>query len=560
LQTNGSISDRFIKHPDGTMSAVWTTLCPGGASATDRGTGYNYFDGTSWLPSVCERIEPTQRSGFPNIGVTTSSKEIVLAHSSTVGGMLLTYRLTKGTGSWIEDGTSLGQFPDDTWAKMVIGGSDSMTVHAIWNASGISINEYCGQLGPIVYSRSTDGGVTWPILRQCIAELDTPFYLGFGADRYSIDAQGDSVAIVAGDWTTDMVLLKSTDNGDTWTKQIIYQFPFPNYDETAGIIDTNADGTADIIAVPNGDGQVAYDNNGMLHVVFSKVFITDDVETDAAGFFPTDDAGIWYWNESMATDSAMLIAAAEDFNNNDSLDVPVSTTSHTGVGVYNGGLSLMPTIGFDPNNNIFVTYATYNELADTSVYLSGRRHVYVIASFDGAQNWTVPLNVVPSSAEGGDGEFQEAVFSCMAEVVDENVHIIYQRDEAPGHSLSGDTEQAAWNSNPSNIIYVSVAMSELTGTPSVNSTSFFVSQNMPNPANDQTQINVSLTSASEIKINVLDLAGRLLLSTPSNNYGAGSHLLTIDCSKLSSGVYLYEVSAGDEKWINTDIQMTTNNG
>lgn len=548
LQTNRSISNRFLRNSDGTMSAIWTTLCEGGISSTDRGTGYNYYDGSAWLPADCHKIEPLNRAGFPNIAITSTGKEVVLAHSSTNLGMLLTSRPAKGTGAWTEDPTILGNFPDDTWSKMVAGGADGNSLHAIWNASGVSSNEYCGQLSPVVYSRSLDQGVTWPILRQCLALIDTPFYLGFSAEDYSIDTHGDSVAILVGDWTTDLVLLKSADNGDTWTKQIILEFYQPLYDELTMTIDTDADGTADIIPVPDGDGRVYFDNNGMIHVVFSEVFISDLDDASGVGYYPDADGGIWYWNESMGAGAPVLIAAAEDLNGDGILNYPVGSAAgdYYGSGTYGGGLSIQPTMGFDASNNMFVSYATYDETADTLLG-AGHRHVYVIGSYDGGVSWSAPFDIVPTIAEGGDGEFQEAVFACMAKRVDGDIHIIYQRDQGPGHSLSNLPTEVEWNTAPSDIVYVAVTQGDLTSTGIISSVSFSVSQNLPNPVNGQTIFNVTLPKASQVGVRVIDVVGQDVFALKTSNYSSGQHAINLDCSKLTAGVYFYEVTAGNEK-------------
>lgn len=46
-QSNASIPNRIYLYPDGTIGAIWTrsVLEP---TFTDRGAGYNYFDGTEW--------------------------------------------------------------------------------------------------------------------------------------------------------------------------------------------------------------------------------------------------------------------------------------------------------------------------------------------------------------------------------------------------------------------------------------------------------------------------------------------------------------------------------
>lgn len=547
VQTNRAMGDRIVNNPDGTLSAVWTTLCPPDATA-ERGTGYNYFDGTAWLPADCHRIEPTQRTGFTNIAVTATGKELVMAHSSTAPGMLLTYRPTKGTGPWIEDPTALGNFADDTWAKMAVGGSDGQTVHAIWNATGISTTfQKCGQLGPVVYSRSTDNGVTWPVLRACIDLIDSSFYFAFSADDYAIDAQGNNVAILVSDWTTDLILLKSTDNGDTWTKQILYQFPIPQYDDVNNVIDTNSDGIVDTIPVPNGDGRVVFDNNGMIHVVYSEVFILDDDITGGVSYYPTVDGGIWHWDESMGNNPAVMIAAAEDLNSDGILGLPVINPSGYGAGIYVGGLSLQPTIGFDAENNMFVTYATFDESADTLLG-AGHRHIFVIASYDGGQTWTTPLDIVPTAAEGGDGEFQEAIYPSMAQVVDDEIHIVYQRDYGPGVFVNNtDPAESGWNAEPSEIVYAGVIKGELTSAGTIGIASLKVSQNIPNPATDQTIIRVTLPVNADVTVDVYDVLGQKVLGIPSSNYSGGEHSFKIDCSRLNQGVYFYEVSAGNEK-------------
>jgi hypothetical protein len=454
LQTNRSIGNRFLRNSDGTLCATWTTLCPGGISTFDRGTGYNYFDGSSWLPADCHKVEPTSRTGWPNIGVTSTGKEVLISHSSSNGGMLFTSRPSKGTGTWVENGSALGNDPNNTWARMVVGGANGNTIHALWNATGPNPIIVCGQIEPIVYSRSTNQGLSWTILNQCLDLIGADYYLGFTADDYAIASQGDNVAILVGDWTTDLILLKSTDNGTTWTKTIIWQFPIPFYDDNTMVLDTNQDGNADILSVPDGDGRVEFDKNGMLHVVFSKVNIIDDSPENLAGYYPDADGGLWYWNESMGSNPPVLIAAAEDLNGDGILNYPVSSGGHFGSGTYFSGLTLQPTIGFDEANNTYITYSTYDELADTLIFGAGHRHVYFISSTDEGQSWSVPVDVVPNIAQGGDGEYQEAVFACMASAVDDRVRIIYQRDPAPGTSLSANLEEAGWNTYISDIVYV----------------------------------------------------------------------------------------------------------
>jgi hypothetical protein len=455
--------------------------------------------------------------------------------------MLFTYRDTKGSGAWTENPAALGQNPDDTWAKTAVGGTDGNTIHAIWNASGIGSNIYCDQLGAIVYSRSTDGGNTFSPLHACIDLIGADYYVGFSADDYCISAQGNNVAILVGDWTTDLILLKSTDNGDTWTKTILWEFPIPFYDEATMVIDTDADGTTDIIPVPAADGRVEFDNSGMMHVVYTDTWISDDAPSDGVGYYPDADGGLYYWNEGM-TGGPVLIAAAEDLDGDGYLTYPLGPGDGTyyGSGTYGGGLTIKPSIGFDEGNRIYVTYSTYDELADTTAYGAGHRHTYVIASYDGGETWTMPYDVVPSIEEGGDGENQEAVFAFMARTVDDYVRLIYQRDPAPGTSLSNLTTEAGWNATESDIVYCELQLGELTGFANVQQDIFSVSQNVPNPFSEQTQFNISLTKASSVTLKVTNLLGQEVYRE-TVNYSAGNHPYTFSQGGLSAGVYHFGV-------------------
>ncbi|MDQ3049214.1 MAG: glycoside hydrolase, partial [Bacteroidota bacterium] len=180
-QTNSSVCNRIIKSSDGTISATWTMAQL--ADWSDRGTGYNYFNGTSWGAAPTVRIENI-RTGFTNIGVTASGAEVVVAHEAT--NIHVASRSAKGTGTW--SNTALG-FPD-VWSRLSVGGSNGITLHVISQTTGVGNPPFMGQDGAIAYSRSLDGGATWDKVRTVIPQIDSSFYLGFGGYAYSIDAKG----------------------------------------------------------------------------------------------------------------------------------------------------------------------------------------------------------------------------------------------------------------------------------------------------------------------------------------------------------------------------------
>jgi hypothetical protein len=569
LQTNGTISNRLVKNDDGTISAAWTYSSQNASPWSDRGTGYNYYDPNDpnlwingWydpisgngpgLTSTPARTEGATRTGFTNIVVTSTGKEMSICHWGT--GMHLNWRPTKGTGAWTGSTTALagGSGNTDTWAKAT---ADGDTVHAIWQGSGVSGVAVDGQDGPIYYNRSNDGGATWSVFKQVIPAIDSTFYTGFGGDSYSIDAKNGVVAIAYSGAFKDVGLLKSTDGGNTWTKTIIQTCELPLFNETTTLTpDTDLDGAADPILGNGEDAHVLIDNNGQCHVWFSVMYyMNDDTTDDSYSYYPYTD-GLLYWNESMGSDEYELIAQAIDANGNDTLDLPASTCT-LDIGYYGGGgISHMPSAGIDANGTLYVSYQSLCEECDTTTFTPGsnqaRRHVYIITSNDGGANWTYPYDIVPSLAAGGNGEAEEAVFADLARDVDNNVYVLYMRDTEPGNSLytAGSCDQINNSSaGASNMVFAKVEAATVGIGGKPKSADFTVSQNYPNPANGMTSINVTLTKASSVVLQVTDIVGKTVYTESFRGFGAGLNTINLNTANFATGVYNYSIITNEAK-------------
>jgi uncharacterized delta-60 repeat protein len=75
-------------------------------------------------------------------------------------------------------------------------------------------------------------------------------------------------------------------------------------------------------------------------------------------------------------------------------------------------------------------------------------------------------------------------------------------------------------------------------------TTFALHGNYPNPFNPTTTLRVELPEASNVAVTVYDLTGRIVMQLPARNLQAGRHNITLDASRLGSGVYLYRLSTG----------------
>ncbi|MDZ7766042.1 MAG: T9SS type A sorting domain-containing protein [Melioribacteraceae bacterium] len=72
-----------------------------------------------------------------------------------------------------------------------------------------------------------------------------------------------------------------------------------------------------------------------------------------------------------------------------------------------------------------------------------------------------------------------------------------------------------------------------------------LAQNYPNPFNPTTTINFSIPKTSEVSLIVYSITGEKVAEVVNNLMPAGKHSVKFDASRLSSGVYIYNITAGD---------------
>ncbi|MDZ4711350.1 MAG: T9SS type A sorting domain-containing protein [bacterium] len=83
------------------------------------------------------------------------------------------------------------------------------------------------------------------------------------------------------------------------------------------------------------------------------------------------------------------------------------------------------------------------------------------------------------------------------------------------------------------------------GNNSVELNSFSLSQNYPNPFNPSTVISYQLTSSSNVKLVVYNALGCEIVTIVNQKQNTGSYSVEFNGSDLSSGIYFYELTAGE---------------
>jgi len=74
---------------------------------------------------------------------------------------------------------------------------------------------------------------------------------------------------------------------------------------------------------------------------------------------------------------------------------------------------------------------------------------------------------------------------------------------------------------------------------------FFLSQNFPNPFNPLTKIRYSVPKSSNVVVKVFDILGNEVETLVSAEKQTGTYEVEFNANNLSSGVYFYQLRAGD---------------
>jgi len=74
---------------------------------------------------------------------------------------------------------------------------------------------------------------------------------------------------------------------------------------------------------------------------------------------------------------------------------------------------------------------------------------------------------------------------------------------------------------------------------------YSLSQNFPNPFNPSTNISFTLTRSTFVTLKIYNVLGNEITTLVNEVIPGGNHQIEFDASGLSSGVYLYSITAGD---------------
>lgn len=547
LQSNSTMMQRMWSYDDGTMAAVWTR----GMSASaypDRGTGYAYFDGTSWGDMPTERVEQV-RTGWPSYAPYGENGEIICSHTFTDAGLVFSWRENKGEGDW--NYFSLVGPPGHegiAWPRMITSGENNEIIHVIASVRS-EVNggsPYEGQDGALSYSRSSDGGLTWDPDNIILEGVSSDYFASIDADSYAWAApQGNTLAFVYFGGITDGVVMKSTDGGDNWERILFYESPMPFFTGLEG----------DLPQCGGGDGYnaVSIDEDGLVHVAFGRQIHVDEDVAAGWNYYPYSD-GLVYWREGMdVLDTTKLTAdiIPDDWEthylyehgNLAAWTQPNGEDTIVGVAYYGASLTSMPQIITYRNEmDVNIVQVNYSALAVGFVNSETNfRHVWSRFT-EGDDRWSAFTD------HTGDvfHIFSECVYPVASpNIVDGRIDLMYQTDNSPGISIQPDPPSHDPVLN--NMVYLNVGPTMTVGVNETPADLLEIAQNFPNPFTGQTNIDITLSESSNVSLEVYSLTGQKVAVNDFGFKTTGQHTLTLDGSQLTTGVYFYTVTAGQQK-------------
>lgn len=540
LQTNASVQNRIrYYNTDKTVTTVWTMSKSTANTYPDRGTGYNFNDGSTWINGndATARLEGV-RVGWPSVDYseTQNKKEFVITHNGAVPTLHMIGQAVKGSENWTGDGDIT---PTALWPRAKAGGPDGSTIHLISvsdNDTAASVPSPGGMKPALQYSRSLNGGATWDKLNVIPDGVDTSITFGTGGDSYAIDVKGSVVAIAVFNSWDPSFILKSTDNGNTWTRTFFLTTGLQAYKVEGNISDTNSDGVADTVTSTDNSGAVLIDNNDNVHVVFGLMRYLDTDISDTGrftSFFP-GTSGLAYWNQGF-TGGPTVIQDVVDENGNDTLDITLGTNLD-GAGDYGLSLTSMPQLGQDANGIIYLSWSAVSETRLGSANNNQHFHrMYVSSSLDNGATWDGAFEIYAN----GDEQFGEYVFPSLAKNVDDRIRILVQRDYEPGLAVRGDLDAIANN----DMLYFEFPADYRTtsvSSPALNTSDLSV---FPNPASDYITISFNNLVQGDVNMYITDLTGKRV-KTISKDITTGMYNTNLTVSDLASGMYMLNVQNG----------------
>lgn len=489
--TNGSVNRNIVNYGNGIVSFGRMMGQGGGVPPPDRGSWYNFSTngGRTWQ-HPWGRVE-TATHGWTNIDQLRDfgGIEVLTAHVSATSPLTISIDADRGANSWLS--TTNGG-PDHLWPRLAIG--SGISIHIVHRIGG---NPGTGN----GYTRSTDGGLTFD---RVGVNIFPPNAEG-SPDGYAASAYGNTVALVVAGEASDVVLMTSTNSGDTWTATTVYDVtdppPTPQFQ-------------------PDGSCDVLVTSDGVVHVAWSNYL------NDAGTLFLSIDAPIMYWNSASQTIRNIAFPYPD-------------TTMGNGPPGRDGNYASQPDLAANAAGSVI--YCVFSQgIPERDASSNPYEHVYAVASLNGGTTWGAAVDLTP-------GTGFDASFPSIPDWVQDTMYVSYLADPLAGNTVQGNHSQTQVA-----VMWLRVPVSVITSVSQTGEElpeAFSLGQNYPNPFNPSTTITFSMPKQEFVTLKVFNTLGQEVKTLINGARQGGTHEVTFDAGNFPSGIYMYKLTAG--KYVET---------
>ena len=584
-QTQGIVCPMSCVHDDGRfIGAVWTNEDNPpfeGSSVAKRGVAYTYSEdgGATWA-AVNLRVGgiPLYWPSYAQWGV---NGEAILARSADdhtyqgvhiLNGLVLLTRENRGVGEWslhplpYPEKTPYGT-PENyimAWSRMVTSGDDHQYIQIITHTRGGEGTGCDGYYEPPFYYRTTDGE-TWDVAGKLLPDevvgekFDHEDFDPSFTDKISFSANGNVIAASFIPFPYHDYILKSVDNGDTWT---ITKFFHTNVSWNISPAEYS-----DSCYVPVC-GDIAVDNEGRVHVAFANqwVFNSDNDEEIMwrRGYL---NSFLSYWNDDMdplTSDDLNWIDVEElmfdkfiddDLSLEEQLYIKSTTPEWPIIGFYvpTGDPNLFTVAGDQSLDWAYDSYSTqgYHQglfgFPQMAFDKDNKLHLAYLGLLDGGEQDGRWLRHPFHTSRNADGTWTEtkylvntidlvdyefAYLVCAGMKDDYHMHLMAQVDPFAGtfEPYAGHTPDQSAISNSFMFSFVAdVAIKE------VERTSLTMNV-IPNPASGQATVNFE----GKGNVTVYNMLGQAVYHVENVE-----NTKTISLNNMTTGVYFVTVRSGN---------------
>lgn len=396
----------------------------------------------------------------------------------------------------------------------------------------------------LIYSNNGNGEFDDPILiADEFAVLEQ-----FQFDDIDGDTLKDLIAIgrySVNEQLQDLVWIKNKDNSTFDTITTIASF---NTTALFDLADLDNDGDIDIVTVSNENNRLAWYQN-IDGAIGNEMVISD--------------------NLSLESDLRIF-----DANNDDELDIVIYSFQDAVMKVFlnEGDANYSDTPNIVVSNIDVIdyefTYLDNDQHLDIIVAGVENVRIYEIVDENVGEPILIPsldfIRLTDISIEDFDKDGDTdiiGVYNYAGVVLIRNTNGIFGNMESVNLDFEKQSEYSISANDINNdsypdIVFISPFFDEVAWIPNaipiINSnettddtlpTDLNLSQNYPNPFNPSTKINYQIPEASLVKIQVFDLLGREVSTLVDSKQNAGNHSITFNATGLSSGVYIYQITA-----------------